>query len=171
MPLTARLERTFGAVAAELPAATRTLLLVAALDEGDRLDEILTAGGIVSRTAPTVEDLEPAIAARLVDVDDAFLLRFRHPLIRSAIQQGATLSRRRRAHAALADAIADPDRAVHHRAAATVGTDERVFLPAAVDTEAGRDPRPGRAGRTGRGGRRPAGRPAGPARPQRSGPV
>jgi hypothetical protein len=48
LPLTARLERTFGAVAVELPAATRTLLLVAALDEGDRLDEILTAGGIVS---------------------------------------------------------------------------------------------------------------------------
>lgn len=48
LPLTAQLERTFGAVAAELPAATRTLLLVASLDEGECLGEILTPGGVVS---------------------------------------------------------------------------------------------------------------------------
>nr|WP_301176052.1 LuxR C-terminal-related transcriptional regulator [Actinomadura geliboluensis] len=126
LPLTPRLRRSFGAAVAELPAATRTLLLVASLDEGDRLDEILAAGGAMARTTPAVEDLEPAIAARLVDVDDAFRLRFRHPLVRSAIRQGASLSRRRRAHAALAAAVPDPDQALHHRAAATVGTDERV---------------------------------------------
>ncbi|MFB4307279.1 LuxR C-terminal-related transcriptional regulator [Actinomadura sp. GTD37] len=126
LPLTARMERTFAAAVAELPAATRALLLVAALDEGDRLDEILAAGGTMSAPGPEVADLEPAVAARLVDVDDAYQLRFRHPLIRSAIQQQAGPSRRQRAHAALARAITDPDRAVRHRAAATVGTDERV---------------------------------------------
>ncbi|MEV5152182.1 AAA family ATPase [Streptomyces werraensis] len=126
LPLTARLERTFGFALAELPAMTRTLLLVGALDEEGRLDEILRAGGIMTGATPTVADLEPAVAALLVDVDDLFQLRFRHPLIRSAIHQQAGLFQRQQAHAALAGAIADPDRAVRHHAAATVGTDEQV---------------------------------------------
>ncbi|MGN9789351.1 LuxR C-terminal-related transcriptional regulator [Nonomuraea sp. ZG12] len=148
LPLTARMERTFGAAVAELPAATRALLLVAALNEADRLDEILAAGGALSAPGPAVEDLEPAVAARLVDVDDAFQLRFRHPLIRSAIRQQAGPSRRQRAHAALARAISDPDRAVRHRAAATVGTDERVS--ADLEDLAGRLHRRGASGEAAR---------------------
>ncbi|NMO53996.1 AAA family ATPase [Actinoplanes sp. TBRC 11911] len=124
LPLTTRLERAFGAAARELPPRTWALLLVAALDDGDRLDEFLAAGALGGDEPLTVEDAEPAIAARLIDVDDAFRLHFRHPLVRSAIREGASLSQRLRAHAALAGVAGDPDRAVWHRAAATVGTDD-----------------------------------------------
>lgn len=126
LPLTTRLERTFGAAAAELPAETRTLLLVAALDQDERLDEIIAAASLVSGIPLSVNYLEPAIEARLIDINDAFRLRFRHPLIRSAIQQAASLSQRQQVHAGLAETITDADRSVHHRAAATVGMDERV---------------------------------------------
>ncbi|WP_170208480.1 helix-turn-helix transcriptional regulator [Micromonospora pisi] len=126
LPLTTRLERTFGLSIAEMPVLTRALLLVAALDDGDRLDEIMAAATLVAGVPLTVEDVEPAIAARLVDIDDSFQIRFRHPLVRSAIQHEATCSQRQQAHSALARVTSDPERAVRHRAAATVGTDEQV---------------------------------------------
>ncbi|WP_200216063.1 helix-turn-helix transcriptional regulator [Micromonospora coerulea] len=126
LPLTTRLERTFGLSIAEMPVPTRALLLVAALDDSDRLGEIMAAATLVAGVPLTVEDVEPAIAARLVDVNDSFQIRFRHPLVRSAIRQEATVSQRQQAHTALARVTSDPERAVRHRAAATVGTDERV---------------------------------------------
>jgi DNA-binding CsgD family transcriptional regulator len=126
LPLTTRLERTFGLSIAEVPVPTRELLLVAALDEDDHLDEILSAAALVVGVPMTLEDVEPAVAARLVDVTAGFQIRFRHPLVRSAIRHEGSLGRRQRAHAALARTASDPDRATRHRAAATVGTDEEV---------------------------------------------
>ena len=40
LPLTERLERAFAARVADLPEQTRLLLLVAALNDGDELDEV-----------------------------------------------------------------------------------------------------------------------------------
>ena len=58
---------------------------------------------------------------------DETQLRFRHPLIRTAIRQHASVSQRQAAHAALARALArQPERAVWHRAAAIIGPDEAV---------------------------------------------
>jgi DNA-binding CsgD family transcriptional regulator len=65
------------------------------------------------------------------------VLRFHHPLVRSAIRQAATLAERSAAHVALASVVADdPDRAVWHRAAVTVGSDEDVA--AALEATAAR---------------------------------
>ena len=126
LPLTARLERAFGERIAQLPDTTRTLLLVASIDEGGFVAEVLSAAAIVDGAVKTEEALGPAIAAGLIVADD-ITLRFRHPLVRSAICQATTVTRQRTAHAALATVLASqPDRSVWHRAAAVMGPDEEV---------------------------------------------
>jgi hypothetical protein len=60
---------------------------------------------------------------------DERTVRFRHPLMRSAVRQGADVERRRRVHDALAQTLeAEPDRRVWHRAARVAGTREDVAL-------------------------------------------
>ena len=126
LPLTTRLEQAFATRASELPDATRSLLLIAALNDGDDLVEALAATSLLAGHAITLDDLSPAIQARLIEADDT-TLRFRHSLMRSAIRQAASISRRHAGHAALAEALADqPRRRVWHRAASTVGTDDSV---------------------------------------------
>ena len=68
-----------------------------------------------------------AVAAQLVAVDDT-RVRFRHPLVRSAIRQAAgPAAAPEHAHAALAGVLAgEPDRRTWHRAAAVVGGDEAI---------------------------------------------
>jgi hypothetical protein len=120
LPLTARLEQAFAARLTKLHATTRTLILLAALDEG-ALVELDQAARILIGTAVSLDDWTEAVSAGLgvVSVDG---FRFRHPLIRSAVYRDA--GSEEEGHAALADALADdPDRAVWHRAAATTEPD------------------------------------------------
>ncbi len=144
LPLTTRLEQAFAARALELPALTGTALLVAALNDGPLLGEVLTASALLADpdagagvgqgvgTVPpaaralAADVLVPAVSAQLVEIDGT-QLRFRHPLIRTAIRQHASVSQRQAAHAALARALArEPERAVWHRADAIIGPDEAV---------------------------------------------
>ncbi|SNY72211.1 ATP-binding protein [Paractinoplanes atraurantiacus] len=119
-PLSDRLEEAFAARVARLPAATRRLLLVAALNDGDALSETLAAA------SGEAADLAPAVEAFLLEADET-RIRFRHPLMRSAIHQRAGLAERHAAHAALARVLADqPGRAIWHRAAALTEPDESV---------------------------------------------
>ncbi len=72
--------------------------------------------------------LDPAQKAALIRVTGA-TITFRHPLVRSALYQAATLSERQRVHAALADALSgeeNTDRRVWHQAMATLTGDEEV---------------------------------------------
>ncbi|MCK9926333.1 AAA family ATPase [Frankia sp. Mgl5] len=141
MPLTARLERAFSARMDGLPAATRTLLLAAAFNDGDALAEIVEAGSAVSGRPLTADHLAVASDVRLISIDDA-RLRFRHPLVRSAIQQRATSTERQRAHACLAQVLTgQPDRQIWHRAAAA--TEPTEELAAELDQAAGRAHRRG----------------------------
>jgi DNA-binding CsgD family transcriptional regulator len=126
LPLTARLECAFAKRAVELPEATRTLLLIAAIDDHDGLSEILAAARELVGTPVGADAFGPAVDAGLVRVDDA-TIRFRHPLVRSALHQQAGGPARRGAHAAIATVVSDdPDRRASHRAGATVGQDEAV---------------------------------------------
>jgi DNA-binding CsgD family transcriptional regulator len=123
--LTGRLERSFGARIAELDPATRALLLVAAANDSDFSAEILAATRLLVATAGERE-LEAATEARLLERDGGHL-RFRHPLIRSAIYQKASVRSRGAAHAAIAHVIAgEPGRRAWHHAAASVGPDDVV---------------------------------------------
>lgn len=124
--VTYRIEKAFAARWSELPEDTRTVVLVAALNEGGTLSETLQAAGRITGLPLSTETVTPAIAARLVDVGPGWL-RFRHPLVRSAIERRAGLDKSTAAHEALADVLAgQPDRRGWHRAAAALGPDETV---------------------------------------------
>src|SRR3954462_7590866 len=128
VPLTDRLERAFADRVADLPALTRLLLLVASLSDADTLDEVLEAAAAVVGTALDLDAAAPAAEAGIVDVD-LRTIRFRHPLIRSAVAQSASLQERRRVHETLASVLADqPDRRAWHRAALLAGEHEDVAL-------------------------------------------
>src|SRR5207248_1247172 len=100
--------------------------LAAAADDGDALDEVLSATRRLEGGGVSVDSVAPAVAAQLVEIE-ATGLRFRHPLVRSSIYQAATVSQRQAAHAVLsAVMVGQPDRQVWHRAAATLAPDEGV---------------------------------------------
>jgi DNA-binding CsgD family transcriptional regulator len=127
LPVSARIERAFLARVRDLPDATRALLVVAAADEAGELATVLDAAARL-RIAP--DALDAAERAELVRVHGG-RVELRHPLLRSAVYQGAPASRRRAAHAVLAEALTEPsqaDRRAWHRAAASVDPD-----PAVVD--------------------------------------
>lgn len=81
--------------------------------------------------------LAPAQDAELLEIGER--VRFRHPLVRSAVHRAAPLADRQRAHEALAE-VTDPeldaDRRAWHRALATTGSDEDVA--AELEHSAGR---------------------------------
>jgi DNA-binding CsgD family transcriptional regulator len=126
LPLTRRLERAFASRVASLSPRTRMLLLVAALNDGSAISEVLEATGLLLGEDLTGNELAPAVSAALLEISDG-RLRFRHPLARSAIRQTADIGERRRASGALAKVVsAEPDRSAWHRAAATLGPNEEA---------------------------------------------
>jgi DNA-binding CsgD family transcriptional regulator len=125
LPMGRRVERIYAERVAALPAATQALLLVAAAEESGDIAAVLR-GAAAGGTEPAA--LEDAEGAGLVTVRDG-KLRFRHPLVRSAVYQSATFASRQAAHRSLAtvlDGAEDVDRRAWHLAAATVGPDDDV---------------------------------------------
>ncbi len=144
VPLTERMERAFAARAADLPLETQLLLLVAALNNSESLGEVLQAGAALAEGPVDVALLQAAADVAILELDERGL-RFRHPLMRSAVSQAAPIERRRQAHEALAEVLSgQPDRSVWHRAALISGQHESI----AVDLEqaAARARRRGAAG-------------------------
>ncbi|MDX3224287.1 AAA family ATPase [Streptomyces sp. ME19-01-6] len=125
LPLTARLREAFALRVRALPAAERTLLLVAAAEDRGRTDVVLAAAARLGVTAAALTAAERAGLLRVSGPD----LRFRHPLVRSAVYADAPFLERRAAHLALAAELADTGlttAAAWHRALAATGPDEAV---------------------------------------------
>jgi len=117
-----------------LPDQTRRLLLIAAAEPlGD--PALLWAAAAQLRIG--AEAAAAATEAGLVEFGTR--VRFRHPLVRSAVYGSASPQQKQEAHAALAgatDAHQDPDRHAWHRAHAAAGSDEAVA--AELERSAGR---------------------------------
>jgi DNA-binding CsgD family transcriptional regulator len=132
--LPGRIEDSFRSRVAALPVQARRLLLLAAADPtGDPVLVWRAAGrlGIGALAAA------PAAEAGLAEFGAR--VQFRHPLVRSAVYQSASVQERQEAHRALADATnrqTDPDRRAWHRAQAAAGSDEEVA--AELEDSAGR---------------------------------
>jgi DNA-binding CsgD family transcriptional regulator len=134
LSLAGRIEESFVNRLEALPAETQRLLLAATAEPlGDpallwRAAERLGIAGAM---------LEPAQTAGLIEIDGR--VRFRHPLVRSAIYRAAAPAERRLVHRALGeatDARVDPDRRAWHLAEAVNGRDEDVA--AELERAAGR---------------------------------
>ena len=119
---------------AELPEATQRLMLLAAADPVGDATLVWRAG---RRLAIGPSALAPAEDAELLEIGAR--VRFRHPLVRSAVYRAASLDNRQRVHRALAEASdpeTDADRRAWHRALAAAGPDEDVA--AELERSAGR---------------------------------
>jgi hypothetical protein len=107
-----------------LPEETCRLLLVAAAEP---VGDPALVWGAAARLGIGAEAAEPAVEAGLIEF--AGRVRFRHPLVRSAVYASASALIRRQVHGALAqvtDAQLDPDRRAWHRAHAVAGPDQDV---------------------------------------------
>jgi len=138
-PLTSRIEDSFRRRLASLPAGTRQLLLVAAAEPAG---EPVLVWRAADRLGSGVEEATPAVAAGLLELGAR--VRFRHPLVRSAVYRAAAQEDLRRVHDALAevtDPHVDPDRCAWHRAQAVPGPDEDVASE--LERSAGRAQRRG----------------------------
>jgi hypothetical protein len=125
MTLTERLERAFAARLEELGNQTRAALLVAALDQQASLGEVIAAAGLVRGEPMALSVLDPAVSIDLIEIDGDHL-RFRHPLIRTAVSQAALPAGLLATYAALADVVIDPERRLWHRARATLSRDDTL---------------------------------------------
>jgi len=124
LSLAGRIEQSFLQRLEALPGNTQRLLLVAAAEP---LGDPALLWRAAQRLGITGTAREPAESAGLIEIDDR--VRFRHPLVRSAVYRAASTEQRRRVHRALAEATnaeTDPDRRAWHLAQATAGPDEGV---------------------------------------------
>lgn len=129
LPLGERLQSLFVTRIRSLPAATRTLLLLAALDDTGDLG-VLSAAARATDGDADLGALDAAERDGLVRVEQSpRRLVFRHPLIKSAVVEEAPSSAGRAAHRALAQVLADkPERRAWHLGEAALQPDEDVAL-------------------------------------------
>ena len=137
VPVGAAVENAFAERAAELPDEARRALLVAALSASGRVEPVVEALRLLGLDERA---LEPGEDAELISLDGGSL-GFRHPLVRSAVAQGAAGSDRRQVHRALAAAMAghSQEQRARHLAAAALGPDQEAadaLADAAVRTRA-----------------------------------
>lgn len=124
VPVAGQIERHYLTRIHALPDDTQRLMLVAAAEPVGDTTLLLGAARVLGLSAAA---MAPAEEAGLIEMGAR--VRFRHPLVRSAIYRAAAAPDRRDVHRALAqatDPAHDPDRRAWHRALAAVGHDESV---------------------------------------------
>jgi DNA-binding CsgD family transcriptional regulator len=129
-----KVEMSFRSRLRDLPPDSRLLLLVAAAET--------TGDAVVLWRAAELLGVGAGAAAAAEDtglIRFGLWVRFRHPLVRSAVYRDASVADRRAAHGALAEAMADidePDRRAWHYSQAVAGPDAEVAD--ALELSAGR---------------------------------
>ncbi|MBV9384708.1 MAG: AAA family ATPase [Streptosporangiaceae bacterium] len=124
LPVGRRLQGHFLRQVKQLPAATGTLLLLASAASSDDPAALWRAAALLD-LGPG--DADPALAQGVISVHPR--VTFRHPLIRSAVYEGARSGDRGRVHdvlARIARQDGDQDQEAWHRAAAAVIPDQDV---------------------------------------------
>jgi DNA-binding CsgD family transcriptional regulator len=125
LPIGARLQRAFLARVRRMPAASQTLLLVAAAEESGAVAPVLAAAAMLGVGPQALEPPEQAGLLRVIDQR----LEFQHALVRSAVYQDATFAAKRAVHRVLAQVLGgvdQADRRVWHLVAAALGPDEKL---------------------------------------------
>jgi DNA-binding CsgD family transcriptional regulator len=125
LPAGPAIQRSFARRLAGTPRETQAALLVAAASQSGSAGEVR---GACDTLGIGYVALEQAEDAGLIN-NDGLRIQFRHPLMRATVYHGASAPARRRAHRALADALADEPLASQrawHLAAAADGADEQV---------------------------------------------
>ena len=125
LPLNERIEQAFLARVSPLADDARRMLLLAAADDSGEVGTLLRAAEGVGVGPDALDAVE---RAGLLSADGP-RVRFRHPLLRSAVYRAAGFAERRAAHQALAaslDRDADADRRAWHRAAAATAPDDEA---------------------------------------------
>jgi DNA-binding CsgD family transcriptional regulator len=124
VPPSRSIEESFRRRIEALPAETRRLMQLAAADP---VGDPVLVWRAAQRLGIPAQAATPAAEAEMLEFGP--LVRFRHPLVRSAAYRSASLEQRQDIHRALAevtDPAIDPDRRAWHRAHAAPGPDEEV---------------------------------------------
>jgi hypothetical protein len=125
MPLGHDLEAILLERVHRLPAPAQLLLLVAAAEGSGEAEVVLSAGSRLGIPPSTLLDAE---AIGLMRTRGTTLV-FRHPILRSAVYQGANLPQRQAVHRALVDTLRgepNADRREWHRAALMLALDDEM---------------------------------------------
>ena len=123
LPLTERIERAFMTRVEPLADDARRMLLLAAADDSGEVGTLLRAAESIGVGPDAMDAVE---RAGLLTVEGP-RLRFRQPLLRSAVSHAAGFAERRAAHQALASVLddeGDADRRAWHLAAAATAPDD-----------------------------------------------
>ena len=135
LPLTEGVQRVFLDRSRRLSTAAQTLLCVAAADDSTRVSVVRQAAELLGVGPGALTEAEESGLLTIAGTD----IGFRHPLVRSAVYQGAATHVRQQAHRALAQVMTggqDADRRAWHLAAAVDEPDDEVV--AALDDAARR---------------------------------
>jgi DNA-binding CsgD family transcriptional regulator len=125
MPIGRQMEDLLLGSVHRLSPPAQTLLLVAAAEGSGEADMILSAGGVLGIPPSTLMEAE---ASGLIRIEGT-ALAFRHPILRSAIYEEASLAQRQAVHRALVEVLrgeTNADRRAWHRAALVLYPDDEI---------------------------------------------